>query len=90
MKKQAELELPLVFSQCADNRPLASQETTTATPSRKDIPRKYRGHYERAMASKSRKAAIRAQCLACCGWSSKEVRNCTSTDCTLHKFRITG
>jgi len=90
MKERSEQELPLDFSGSADNRPLACQESTPAVPSRKDIPPKYRGHYERAMTTNSRQAAIRAQCLACCGWSSKEVRNCTTTDCTLHKFRIKG
>jgi len=90
MKKQAEQELPLDFTRSADNRPLPSQESTTVTPRRKDIPPKFRGHYEKGMEGKSRKAAIRAQCLECCGWSAKEVRNCTTTDCTLYKFRITG
>ena len=90
MKRQTEQELPLDVSVSADYRPLPSQESTTVTPRRKDFPPKYRGHYERAMAGNSRKAAIRAQCLECCGWSSKLVRECPSTDCTLHKFRITG
>lgn len=90
MKKRAEEELPLDFSGSVDNRPLPSQESTPSSPSRKDIPPKFRGHYEKGILGKSRKSAIRAQCLECCGWSSKEVRCCTSTDCTLHKFRITG
>ncbi len=90
MKKQAEVELELDFSGSTDNRQEPDQESTPTTPTSKNIPPKYRGNYERAMASKSRKAAIRAQCLECCGWNSKEVKCCTSTDCTLHKFRITG
>ena len=90
MKKQVEQERPQGVSGSADNRPLPDQESTTVTPSRKDIPTKYRSHYEKGIVGKSRKSAIRAQCLECCGWSSKEVRCCTSTDCTLHKFRITG
>lgn len=90
MTKQAEQEQPLDVSVSTNNRPLPSQESTIVTPRRKDIPPKYRGHYERGIAGNSRKAAIRAQCLACCGWSSKEVRHCTSMGCTLHKFRITG
>jgi hypothetical protein len=90
MNRITEQELPFDFSPSADKRPLASQESTIDTPINKDIPSKYRSHYKKGMEGKSRKSAIRAQCLACCGWSSKEVRHCTSKDCTLHKFRITG
>ncbi len=90
MKKQTEQELPQDVSGSADIRPLLDQESTTVTPKRKDIPTKYRSHYEKGIVGKSRKSAIRAQCLECCGWNSKEVRYCTSADCTLHKFRITG
>jgi len=90
MKKQTEQERQQDISGSANNRQLPSQESTTITPRRKDIPTKYRSHYEKGIVGKSRKSAIRAQCLECCGWSSKEVRYCTSTDCTLHKYRITG
>ena len=78
------------ISQGVDNRQLEAQESTPAPLHGNDIPLKYQGHYKRAMTTNSRQAAIRAQCLACCGWNSKEVRNCTTTDCTLHKFRIKG
>ncbi len=90
MKRQTEQELLLDFSPSANRRPLASQESTSSPPANKHIPPKYRSHYRKGMEGKSRKSAIRAQCLACCGWNSKEVRYCTSTDCTLYKFRITG
>ena len=40
--------------------------------------------------SNSRKAAIRAMCLLCLGGSPKEVSLCTSPDCPLFKYRITG
>lgn len=46
--------------------------------------------WRQAQASNSRKKAIRAMCLMCVGGSAKEVRLCSSTDCPLHKFRITG
>lgn len=36
----------------------------------------------------SRKAAIRLFCLTCYGGSAKEVRNCTSRDCPLYRFRL--
>ena len=40
--------------------------------------------------SNSRKSAIRAMCLLCCGGSPGEVSNCSAPDCPLHKYRITG
>jgi hypothetical protein len=43
----------------------------------RDIPTKYEKLYKRAMSGKSRKAAIRAFCLECVGWSEYEVSVCT-------------
>jgi len=54
------------------------------------VPAKYRNLYRRAYAAKSRKAAIRAQCLECCGWSADEVRRCTAPACPLYEFRLRG
>jgi len=56
----------------------------------RDVPPKYRNLYRRAYAAKSRKAAIRAHCLECCGWSADEVRRCTSPACPLFQFRLKG
>jgi len=39
---------------------------------------------------KSRKKAIRAMCLLCLGGSVKDIKGCTSPDCPLYTFRITG
>ena len=39
---------------------------------------------------KSRKMAIRAMCLLCCGGSVKEAKMCQSPECPLYAFRITG
>lgn len=44
----------------------------------------------KAQNSNSRKNAIRAMCLLCCGGSAKEVSLCSSPDCPLYKFRING
>ncbi len=55
-----------------------------------DVPAKYRDGYRKAWAGKSRKAAIRAFCLECTGWSEAEVRLCTATACPLYEFRLTG
>ena len=55
--------------------------------SRIGIPRKYQGIYDRAMSGKSRKAAIRAFCLECCGWERNEVALCTDPGCPLFPYR---
>jgi hypothetical protein len=53
----------------------------------RDIPAKYEKLYNRAMSGKSRKAAIRAFCLECVGWSEYEVSVCTYPDCPLYPYR---
>ena len=53
-------------------------------------PVKYRKLYQRAWAGHSRKAAIRAHCLECVGWLSREVELCTGTSCALYQFRLKG
>jgi len=55
-----------------------------------DVPRKFRGLYKRAWAGASRKAAVRAFCLECVGWSEDEVRRCTAPACPLYEFRLHG
>jgi len=51
------------------------------------IPRAYRGIYKRAVAGKSRKAAMHAFCNECCGWQIKEVFLCTDLACSLYPYR---
>jgi len=51
------------------------------------IPRAYRGIYERAVAGKSRKAALHSFCLECCGWQVKEVFLCTDLGFPLYPYR---
>jgi hypothetical protein len=57
-----------------------------------DIPKSYRGIARRALAGKSRKAAIRAKCLECMGYedASAGVRDCTSKNCPLYPYRMAG
>jgi len=54
---------------------------------RKQIPKLYRATYEKAIGGKSRKAAMHAQCLECCGWQIKEVFLCTDLSCPLYPYR---
>lgn len=53
-------------------------------------PDRFRGVYERAIAGKSRKDAIRAHCLMCMGWDSTKVSQCTAHACPLHRYRLGG
>ena len=54
---------------------------------REQIPKVYRGNYDRAMTGKSRKAAMRAFCLECVQWHREQIRRCTSTHCPLYPYR---
>jgi hypothetical protein len=54
---------------------------------RAQIPKLYRGIYDKAITGKSRKAAMHAFCLECCGWQIKEVYLCTSPQCPLFLYR---
>jgi hypothetical protein len=54
---------------------------------RREVPKKYRGLYERAMRGKSRKAAMHAFCLECCYWQIKEVQLCSDDGCPLFPYR---
>lgn len=55
---------------------------------RLQIPKLYQGIYEKAVSGKSRKAAMHAFCLECCGWQIKEVFSCTSPQCPLYPYRF--
>lgn len=43
--------------------------------------------YAKAITGRSRKAAMKAQCLECYGWEREEVRNCTDLACPLYSYR---
>ncbi len=55
---------------------------------RADMPKTYRGIYDRCTIGKSRKAAMQSFCLECMGWQRKEVALCTSLECPLYGFRV--
>ncbi len=59
-------------------------------PTIEGYPSNTRKKWLQAKNSMSRKHAIRAMCLLCLGGSASEVKECTSPDCPLFKFRITG
>ena len=54
-----------------------------------DVPKRFRDLHQRAIAGKSRKAAIRAHCLMCVGWVTEEVEQCTAPTCPLYPYRST-
>jgi hypothetical protein len=54
---------------------------------RAQMPRAYRGIYDKAMTGKSRKAAMRAFCLECVAWQVNEVFSCTDVACPLYPYR---
>jgi hypothetical protein len=54
---------------------------------RAQIPRAYRGIYDKAVGGKSLRAAVNAQCLECCCWQRKEVAFCTDPACPLYAVR---
>lgn len=54
----------------------------------RQIPKKYQKLYNKRLTS--RKAAIRSFCLECVGYSEKEVKLCSDTECPLFKFRLKG
>lgn len=56
---------------------------------RAQMPKLYRGVYDKAMSGKSRKAAMRAFCLECVMWQINEVYLCTDAACPLHPYRAT-
>jgi hypothetical protein len=54
---------------------------------KREVPKKCRGLYERAMRGKSRKAAMHAFCLECCYWQIREVQLCNDDGCPLFLYR---
>jgi len=53
----------------------------------RQMPKKFRGLYKRAMSGRSRKAAIRSFCLECVCWREQEVESCPDLGCPLHPYR---
>jgi len=51
------------------------------------VPRRLHSTFIRAWSGRSRKAAIRAFCLECMGYSAGEVALCTASACPLYAYR---
>lgn len=51
------------------------------------IPKSYQKTYEKAVARKSMRAALKAQCLECVNWERSEIRNCSALGCPLWAYR---
>lgn len=54
---------------------------------RKEMPRIYRGIYDKAMKGRSLKSAVHAFCLECVAWQRKEIEQCTDYGCPLYPYR---
>ena len=54
---------------------------------RAQIPKLYRGIYDKAVKGRSRKASMHAFCLECVGFQIKEVYLCTDLGCALYPYR---
>ncbi len=52
-----------------------------------DYPLRYKATYRKAMAGKSRKAAMTAFCVMCMGYQAHEVKRCTAPACPLYPYR---
>jgi len=53
----------------------------------KQIPRKYRPKYRRAMQGHARTDAVQVKCLECCQWIRREVYECSAVTCPLYPYR---
>ena len=51
------------------------------------VPPSFAALYLKAVRGESRSAGVKAQCLACVGYSRKEVRDCTAPWCSLWPYR---
>jgi hypothetical protein len=56
----------------------------------RDIPKKYRTLYNKAVSGRNQAAAIKFFCLECVGYDSEEVKKCTDFGCSLYPLRVTG
>jgi len=52
-----------------------------------DVPRHLRALFTAAWAGRSRKLAIKAQCVECMGFQRSQVKGCTSFACPLYPYR---
>lgn len=54
---------------------------------RDDIPARYVRMFEKILAGKSRKLAIKGMCLECMGYDLSEIYQCTDPNCALFAYR---
>lgn len=66
---------------------MSSERETQIAKRRAEMPCAYRACYDKAVSGKSRKAAMRAFCLECCGYEIREVFLCTDLGCPLYPYR---
>jgi len=64
-----------------------SQRQAQIEQRRCEIPKSYRGIYDRAVRGRSLRAAINAFCLECVCWQRKEITLCTDLACPLFAVR---
>ena len=65
-------------------------DLATLPPWLAGMPKRLHPIYRRAMGGKSRKAAIRAHCLASQGWDPEAIRECSSRMCPTWCYRQAG
>ena len=66
---------------------MTSERETQIAKRRAEMPRSLRACYDKAVSGRSRKAAMRAFCLECCGYEIREVFLCTDLGCPLYPYR---
>jgi len=66
---------------------MSSEREAQIAKRQAEMPRSHRACYDRAVSGKSRKAAMRAFCLECCGYEIREVFLCTDLGCPLYPYR---
>lgn len=65
---------------------ITPQQADQITRRRQNIPKKYAGHYDKAVKG-NRPAAVKAFCLECVGWIRTEITLCTDLACPLYVIR---
>jgi hypothetical protein len=54
----------------------------------REVPKKYKTQYKKAMSGRSRREAMRAFCNECVGYVHTEVELCTDAGCPLYPYRL--
>lgn len=64
-----------------------SERAARIAEHRADMPKVYRGIYDKAVAGRSLRSAVNSFCLECTMWQREEVRLCTSFACQFYPYR---